>query len=152
MPWTFGYAMTMRRAQGSTLDAVGLWFDHSFPPTRGYAYVASSRVRNATDLFLSGKLRRTDWLPVGPDEEGQRLRRSTRSESSGSEDCSDSEFDPSDSEFGDENLELCDASSAARTESDLRSGARSDADMGWGCDFESEGEYPDCDLAGFAQA
>ncbi len=65
MPFCYGYAMTIRRSQGSTMEMVGLWFDHKYPADRGYAYVGSSRVRRADDLYLMGKIRRTDWLPVG---------------------------------------------------------------------------------------
>ena len=68
LPFAYGYAMTIRRAQGSTLEQVCLWFDHRYPADRGYAYVGSSRVRFATDLSLMGKAKRTDWLPVGGDE------------------------------------------------------------------------------------
>ena len=56
--------MTIRRAQGSTLDTVGLLFDRRCAD-RGYAYVGSSRVRRRDDLWLVGRVRRTDWLPVG---------------------------------------------------------------------------------------
>ena len=80
MPFTYGYAMTMRRAQGSTLEGVGLWFDHKYPPERGYGYVGASRVRRAEDLYLVGKVRQTDWLPVGVEMEGERLRRGAESE------------------------------------------------------------------------
>eukprot|EP00973_Karenia_brevis_P057477 7994990-Karenia_brevis.AAC.1 len=76
MPYCYGYAMTMRRSQGSTMEMVCLWFDHKYPAHRGYAYVGASRVRRAEDLVLMGKLRRTDWLPVGgednPDEQVKR--------------------------------------------------------------------------------
>eukprot|EP00973_Karenia_brevis_P000818 113591-Karenia_brevis.AAC.1 len=65
MPFCYGYAMTIRRAQGSTMELVGLWFDHKYPADRGYAYVGSSRVRRAEDLWLMGKIKRSDWLPVG---------------------------------------------------------------------------------------
>eukprot|EP00973_Karenia_brevis_P045218 6263644-Karenia_brevis.AAC.1 len=70
MPASYAYAMTIRRAQGSTLDSVGLLFDRR-RADRGYAYVASSRVRRRGDLWLVGRTRRTDWLPVGADADGQ---------------------------------------------------------------------------------
>ena len=38
MPATYAYATTVRRAQGMTLDMVGLRFDRR-NPDRGYAYV-----------------------------------------------------------------------------------------------------------------
>ena len=37
LPVTYGWATTMRRAQGATLEKVGLWFDRKLPD-RGYAY------------------------------------------------------------------------------------------------------------------
>ncbi|CAE7809429.1 pif1, partial [Symbiodinium necroappetens] len=37
LPVAYGYATTMRRAQGATLDGVGLYFDRRLPD-RGYAY------------------------------------------------------------------------------------------------------------------
>ena len=70
MPVTYAYAITMRRAQGSTLGLVVLWFDHAYPADRGYAYVGASRVRFARDLYHMGPIRRTDWLPVGQDPDG----------------------------------------------------------------------------------
>ena len=96
LPVTYGYAMTMRKAQGSTLDIVVLWFDHCYPADRGYGYVGASRVREARLLALMGKVRRTDWLPVG-ENEGEQLRRGSDSEDtpSGSDINSD---EPSDSE------------------------------------------------------
>ncbi len=96
MPCTYGYAMTMRRAQGSTLDAVALFFDRPVPD-RGYSYVGSSRVRCRACLFHVGRVRRTDWLPVGGDTRdfGEQVRRSAAS-ISGSEDELDDEMTESD--------------------------------------------------------
>ncbi len=34
-------------------------------PARGFAYVGASRVKLAERLLYFGKMRRTDWLPVG---------------------------------------------------------------------------------------
>ena len=64
---TYGYATTSWRAQGSTLDIGCIWFDHWYPPERGYGYVAVSRFRTQAGVFLYGPVRRTDWLPVGGD-------------------------------------------------------------------------------------
>ena len=64
LPVTYGWATTMRRAQGATLEKVGLWFDRKLPD-RGYAYVGISRAKRRSDVFLMGKIRRTDWRPVG---------------------------------------------------------------------------------------
>jgi hypothetical protein len=69
MPCVYGYSMTIRRAQGATLDCAILHFDRK-RPDRGYAYVGASRVREAGKLVHMGKLRRTDWLPVGKDPNG----------------------------------------------------------------------------------
>jgi hypothetical protein len=69
LPCTYGYATTMRRAQGATLGKVVLYFNTTSKsrkahPDEGYAYVGASRVRTAEDLYHFGLYRRTDWLPV----------------------------------------------------------------------------------------
>ena len=69
LPATHGYAMTIRRAQGCTLEFVGLHFDRR-RADRGYAYVGASRARRKVDVHLVGRIRRTDWLPVGGDLRG----------------------------------------------------------------------------------
>ena len=76
LPCTYGYATTIRRAQGASLHHVCLYFDAPFPPDRGYGYVGASRCRSAAGLYYFKRLRRTDWLPirkfVDPDEESDR--------------------------------------------------------------------------------
>jgi len=76
LPCTYGYATTIRKAQGATLDYVCLYFDAPFPPDRGYGYVGASRCRTAAGLYYFKRLRRTDWLPirkvVDPDEDSER--------------------------------------------------------------------------------
>ena len=67
LPCTYGYATTIRRAQGSSLSMGCIYFDHCYPPERGYGYVAASRFRSMAGLFHYGRIRRTDWLPVGPE-------------------------------------------------------------------------------------
>ena len=52
------------RAQGATLDQVGIWFDRRLPD-RGYAYVGLSRAKRQVDVYHIGKIRRTDWRAVG---------------------------------------------------------------------------------------
>ena len=47
LPVSYGYATTMRRAQGATLHNVGLVFDRR-KPDRGYAYVGASRAKTRT--------------------------------------------------------------------------------------------------------
>ena len=64
LPVTYAYATTMRRAQGATLELVALWFDRRRPDS-GYAYVGASRARTRTDVCRLGRLRRSDWRPVG---------------------------------------------------------------------------------------
>ena len=41
-PCTYGYACTVRKAQGASLDMSCLHFDHCSTPARGYSYVAAS--------------------------------------------------------------------------------------------------------------
>ena len=75
LPCTYGYATTIRRAQGASLDYVCLYSDYWKAPDRGYGYVGANRCRNAAGLFYFKRLRRTDWLPVGgghPDEQPER--------------------------------------------------------------------------------
>ena len=36
LPCTYGYATTIRKAQGATIHHGMLYFDHYFPPERGY--------------------------------------------------------------------------------------------------------------------
>ena len=57
--------MTVRKAQGATLDYVVLYFDLFQPNPRGFAYVGASRVRRASGLYYFGVVRQSDWLPVG---------------------------------------------------------------------------------------
>ena len=52
LPCTYGYATTIRRAQGASLDYVCLYADAKFPPDRGYGYVGASRCRNAAGLLF----------------------------------------------------------------------------------------------------
>eukprot|EP00971_Amphidinium_carterae_P347996 6490264-Amphidinium_carterae.1 len=49
LPVKYGYATTMRRAQGATLNLVGLYFDRKLPE-RGYAYVGTSRAKYRDDV------------------------------------------------------------------------------------------------------
>ena len=54
---------------------------------RGYGYVAISRFTTRRGCHLYGKLRRSDFLPVGEEQEDEVLERGIYSEDS----CSDSE-------------------------------------------------------------
>ena len=88
LPVTYGWATTMRRAQGATLEKVGLWFDRKLPD-RGYAYVGLSRAKRRADVFLMGNIRRTDWRPVGGEgRPGEQTELSALSESTNSTDVS----------------------------------------------------------------
>ena len=71
LPCCYGYATTIRRAQGADLHHGCMYFDQPMPAGRGYGYVAASRFKTRGGCFIYGKLRRTDFLPVGlpkPDE------------------------------------------------------------------------------------
>ena len=85
IPFSYGYALTIRRSQGSGLDQGALWFDHCFPADPGYAYVGASRFKRACDIMLMGKVRVTDWIPVGAVEESAQLKRGADSEDTRSE-------------------------------------------------------------------
>ena len=65
VPCVYGYAQTIRRAQGADLDQGCIEFDHTRPAARGYGYVGCSRFKSRAGCHLFGKLRRTDFLPVG---------------------------------------------------------------------------------------
>ena len=78
-----------------------LYFDHSYPPDRGYAYVGASRVRTAADCYHFGLIRRTDWLPVAGDETTEQLERSADSISDSND--SDGESRDSSIDFGADN-------------------------------------------------
>ena len=69
LPCAYGYATTIRRAQGMTVPRVVLWFDHKYAPDRGYAYTGASRVTTADELYHFGKIDETDWQAVneGPE-------------------------------------------------------------------------------------
>ena len=45
------------------------------PAARGYGYVGVSRFRSREGVHIFGKLRRTDFLPVGPELETEVLQR-----------------------------------------------------------------------------
>ena len=86
-PCTYGYACTVRKAQGASLDMGCLYFDRCYPPDRGYGYVAASRFKSREHLYHYGVLRRTDWLAVGRgDDPGEQTTRSVESESDDDDD------------------------------------------------------------------
>ena len=62
--------------QGATLHLGCLCFDQRFHHGgRGYGYVGLSRFKTRAGAYLWGKLRRTDFLPVGPEKEEEVLER-----------------------------------------------------------------------------
>ena len=101
LPCCYGYATTIRRSQGSSLHLGALFFDHCFPPERGYGYVGASRFRSSAGLYFYGRIRRTDWLPVALPKPDEETRRSTASISSESDGRSDRESDLSADERSD---------------------------------------------------
>ena len=83
LPCCYGYATTIRRAQGASLDLGALYFDQRKRHAgRGYGYVGVSRFKSRLGCFLYGKLRRTDFLPVGEDKDDEVLERGVDSETS----------------------------------------------------------------------
>ena len=107
LPCTYGYATTIRRAQGSSLEQGALYFDHRYPAQRGYGYVGASRFKSSEGLYLYGKIRRTDWLPVdfGANKEDQE-KRSALSESEDSEVGEFEDYEPSEDEPDEWDLEV----------------------------------------------
>ena len=85
LPCSYGYATTIRRAQGASLDQGCIYFDQKkFHAGRGYGYVAVSRFKTKDGCFLFGRMRATDFLPVG--EDGHTLERGYDSLSSSESD------------------------------------------------------------------
>ena len=83
LPCCYGYSTTVRRAQGASLDQGCIYFDQKKNPAgRGYGYVAVSRFKTRVGCHLYGKLRRTDFLPVGDKKESDVLERGYYSVSS----------------------------------------------------------------------
>ena len=65
LPCCYGWATTIRRAQGASLTHGCVYFEQrKHAAARGYGYVAVSRFRTRAGVHLYGKLRRTDFLPV----------------------------------------------------------------------------------------
>ena len=102
MPCGYGYAMTIRRAQGSTLGLVAICFDQPhYPAEKAYAYVAVSRVRYAADVFYFGKVRTSDWTPNGM----VAVARGIDSESDSSDGEGERTWDDDDDDYRGENSE-----------------------------------------------
>lgn len=87
LPCCYGYATTVRRAQGADLYHGCIWFDqHKYHAPRGYGYVAVSRFKSRAGCYLYGKLRRTDFLPVGMQRDDEQVERGYESATTDSED------------------------------------------------------------------
>ena len=61
-------------------------------PGRGYGYVGASRFRAREGCYLYGRIRRTDFLPVGEPQEEEVTVRGMQSESSDEEDGPESRW------------------------------------------------------------
>ena len=82
LPCSYGYAVTVRKAQGASLDGVVCDFELFKPLERGFAYVALSRARRRDMCYRFGRIRRTDWLPAEGDRANEQTTRSVWSEAS----------------------------------------------------------------------
>ena len=90
LPCCYGYATTIRRAQGADLHHGCIYMDQlKRVAARGYAYVACSRFKSKAGCHLYGHLRVSDFLPVGLPREGEITERGVESQSS-DEECAGS--------------------------------------------------------------
>ena len=90
LPCCYGYATTIRRAQGADLYHGCVYMDQlKRVASRGYAYVACSRFKSKAGCHLYGHLRVSDFLPVGLPQEGEITERGAESQSS-DEECAGS--------------------------------------------------------------
>ena len=74
--------MTVRKAQGASLDGVVCNVKFFKPLEPGFAHVALSRARRRGICFHFGRIRRTDWLPAVGDHFEEQTIRSVWSEAS----------------------------------------------------------------------
>ena len=76
LPCCYGYATTIRRAQGADMHHGCVYFNQKKrAAARGYGYVGVSRFNTRAGCFLYGKLRRSDFLPGGEELEEEVLER-----------------------------------------------------------------------------
>ena len=141
LPCCYGYATTIRRAQGSSLHLGALWFDHCYPPERGYGYVGASRFRSRDGLFLYGRIRQSDWTPVGPQKDDWALRRGCDSMSSESDHDSGKSFSVS-SESDTRSCESDDSDEAGFI------GEETDSDVSCSGDYWDEVHHGSDDVCG----
>ena len=102
LPCCYGYATTIRRAQGADLYHGCVYFDQKKRvAARGYAYVACSRFKTRAGCYLYGKLRVSDFLPAGEAKEDEVLERGYYSVSSDDSEGCGLEYvvQPDDSEY-----------------------------------------------------
>jgi len=93
LPCCYGYATTIRRAQGADLYHGCIYMDlKHHAAARGYGYVAASRFKFRSGCYVYGKLRRTDFLPVGDAKEEEVLDRGYSSLSSDDSDGAGLEY------------------------------------------------------------
>ena len=93
LPCCYGYATTIRRAQGASLSMGCIYFDQKYRCAgRGYGYVAASRFRTRGGCYLYGHKRRTDFLPVGGEDTEEVLERGYESKSDEDEDGPGTEY------------------------------------------------------------
>ncbi|CAK0903536.1 unnamed protein product [Prorocentrum cordatum] len=193
MPCTYGWAMTIRRSQGSTLDMGAICFDrtrraptagrrhgHARPGPRigaaarlrrrldqarrsstqeglalvaqahGYAYVALSRFRTRDSVFLLGRIRATDWLPVGGGPSAEQTCPGFLSDSDASEDDMGAESEASEEDSGRPEEDAASGGGGLDTDSACCSDARSDSvDPALGCfsDWSSDAHSESVDPA-----
>lgn len=74
LPCCYGYATTIRRAQGATFFHGCVYFDQKWPAAPGYGYVAVSRFQSRGGCHLYGRPRRTFFLPVGTGKDTEVLK------------------------------------------------------------------------------
>ena len=115
LPCVYGYATTIRRAQGATYRHGAIWFNHRYPPDRGYGYVAASRFKSKDGLYLFGSVRRTDWLPVRDSVAAMDDDQIERSSLSGSD------YDSEEEERNVRPLDYCDSERSDYGDSDVNS-------------------------------
>ena len=93
LPCCYGYATTIRRAQGADLYHGCIYMDHKHhAAARGDGYVAASRFKSRSSCYLYGKLRRTDFLPVRQEKQQEDLERGYSSLSSDDSDGAGLEY------------------------------------------------------------
>ena len=91
-------------SKGSTMTLGCVYFNQKHCATdRGYGYVAVSRVRKRSGVFLFGKLRRSDFLPVEEETADEVSRRGEDRISDNDSDL-DSEVVAGMEAIGDENM------------------------------------------------